>query len=300
MTTIFISYRRDDSRWQARMIYDALRLVLPHERLFMDIDSIPPGADFVETLKRRVGECEVVLALIGPGWIDATDPKTGRRRLDNAFDFVRTEIREALKRGIPVVPVLLDETSMPDAEALPEDLRRLVRRQAEFVQFRTFDADVARLMRKLQVAPDVPPPRVSRKRVSRKKDDKFRLVTTQMRHHVESRTHDHFGFSGYRAAIACLYSRPEGATQNEVNAAAKALGSSQSGYFNMLRQAKHKWKHDVLMWDDPARDGKVYKLVFNPTHSAPRAVDPPPDWKSMNVAKTPPGVKATPYLSRDY
>jgi formylglycine-generating enzyme required for sulfatase activity len=151
MTTIFISYRRDDSRWQARMIYDALRRVLPRERVFMDVDSIPPGADFVETLERWVGACEIMLAVIGPGWIGAADLETGLRRLDNEFDFVRIEIREALRRGIPVVPVLLDEARMPDAKALPDDLTSLARRQAETVRFLSFDADVARLMRKLGV-----------------------------------------------------------------------------------------------------------------------------------------------------
>ena len=56
MTTIFISYRRDDSRYQAHRIYEALRRVLPG-RLFMDIDSIRPGADFVDILERWVGAC---------------------------------------------------------------------------------------------------------------------------------------------------------------------------------------------------------------------------------------------------
>jgi thioredoxin len=152
MKKIFISYRRDDSRWQADRIYKALRDVLPHERLFMDIDSIPPGVDFVATLERWVGECEIMLALIGKEWINAADPRTGQRRLDNPNDFVRIEIREALTRGIPLVPVLLDDAPMPDEVKLPDDLKSLVRRQAEFVQFRTFDADMARLMGKLGVA----------------------------------------------------------------------------------------------------------------------------------------------------
>jgi formylglycine-generating enzyme required for sulfatase activity len=152
MKKVFISYRRHDSRYQARMIYDAFQRALPREHLFMDIDSIPPGADFVEILERWVGECEIMLALIGSGWLHATDPKTRRRRLDNQHDFVRIEIREALKRGIPVVLVLLDDAPMPDANDLPDDLKKLVRRQAEFVQFRTFDEDVARLMRKLGMA----------------------------------------------------------------------------------------------------------------------------------------------------
>src|SRR4029077_10147581 len=135
----------------ARMIYNAFRAVLPRNNVFMDVDSIPLGADFVETLEGWVEKCEILLALIGPGWADAIDPKTSRKRLQNDYDFVRVEIREALKRGIPVVPVLLDGTPMPDPEHLPDDLKRLVRRQAEFVEFRSFDADVERLIKKLGI-----------------------------------------------------------------------------------------------------------------------------------------------------
>jgi hypothetical protein len=100
-----------------------------------------------------------------------------------------------------------------------------------------------------------------------------KLVTPAMRQHVAGRTHDHFGFSGYRAAIARLYERPEGASQDEANEAAAALGSRQRGYFNMLRQAQ-RWGHGVLTWDDGAR-GTIYKLVYATSHSAPRAVAPP-------------------------
>jgi len=149
-TKVFISYRRDDSKYQARMIYHAFERVLGRESVFMDIDSIPPGANFRNILKEWVDRCEVLLALIGPGWIDATDAKTGRRRLDSPSDFVRIEIGEALARGIRVVPVLLDGTPMPDAGLLPGDLKELVDRQAEFVEYRTFDADVARLIKKLR------------------------------------------------------------------------------------------------------------------------------------------------------
>jgi TIR domain len=149
MARVFISYRRNDSKYQARMIYGAFQNVLPRGCLFMDIDSIPPGVDFVETLKSWVHQCEIMLALIGPGWIDATDPKTGRRRLDDPNDFVRVEIREGLARGVPIVPVLLDDAPMPDTEHLPEDMKALVRRQAEFVAYRTFDTDVKRLIKGL-------------------------------------------------------------------------------------------------------------------------------------------------------
>jgi hypothetical protein len=148
---IFISYRRHDTKYQARMIYGAFRKMLPPEDVFMDLDSIPLGADFVEILQGWVNKCEVLVALIGPGWVDAADPKTTRRRLDNEHDFVRIEIGEALKRNIPVVPVLLDGTPMPEAEQLPEPLKTLARRQAEFIDFRTFDPDVERLISRLGV-----------------------------------------------------------------------------------------------------------------------------------------------------
>lgn len=163
---VFISYRRDDSKWQAREIYRALTAVLPRDHVFMDIDSIPPGADFVEVLEGWVEKCDVLLAVIGPGWAEAVDPKTGRRRLENPNDFVRIEIRRALVRGIPVVPVLLDRAPIPDEDQLPDDLKRLTRRQAEFIEHRTVDADVERLIRRLGLregvgAPVVPPPVVA-------------------------------------------------------------------------------------------------------------------------------------------
>jgi addiction module RelB/DinJ family antitoxin len=122
--------------------------------------------------------------------------------------------------------------------------------------------------------------------IQKKEFDMSKLVAPAMRQHVAGRTHDHFGFSGYRAAIACLYARPEGASQDEVNEAAAALGSTQKGYFNMLRQAQ-SWGHRVLTWDDATRE-TVYKLVYEPSHVAPRPVAPPSNWAQMN--QTPPGV----------
>jgi hypothetical protein len=116
-----------------------------------------------------------------------------------------------------------------------------------------------------------------------------------MRHYVSRGAKDHFGFTGFRAAIACLYARQEGATQAEANKAAQELGTSQKGYFNMLHQAR-KWGHRVLAWNDPAR-GKVYKLIYNPNHRGPGDAAPPTDWINMNIPKPPSAV--TPMLWAD-
>jgi hypothetical protein len=156
---VFISYRRDDSKYPAGMIYAAFCKVLPSEHVFMDVNSIPPGANFRKILGDWVAKCDVLLALIGSGWINATDPKTGSRRLDNPSDFVRIEIGEALARDIPVVPVPLDSAPMPDIHFLSDDLRELVDRQAEFVEYRTFDADVDRLIKKLGLTQQTGQPR---------------------------------------------------------------------------------------------------------------------------------------------
>jgi hypothetical protein len=158
---VFISYRRND-HYQARAIHEALCQTLPREHVFMDIDSIPPGRDFRKILKDWVDQCEVLLALISSGWIDESDPNTGRRRLDDRGDFVRIEIGEALARGIPVVPVLIDGTPLPEIDLLPDDLKGLVDRQAEFVEYRTFDTDVKRLIRKLGLSPGVARPNLQR------------------------------------------------------------------------------------------------------------------------------------------
>jgi hypothetical protein len=121
----------------------------------MDVDTIPPGADFVEILEGWVQQCDVLLALIGPNWLNSIDPRTGLRRLDNAEDFVRIEVRGALERQIPVVPILLDATEMPTAADLPDDIKALRRRNAEFVDFRTFDVDVQRLIKRLKIGKNV-------------------------------------------------------------------------------------------------------------------------------------------------
>jgi hypothetical protein len=129
------------------MIFNALQKTNTHA--FYDFDSIPLGKDFKKIIMDQVQKCDVLLALVGRSWATCLDPKTGLRRLDNADDFVRVEIGTALDRGIPVVPVLLDDASLPETDQLPNDLRSLFDRQAEFISFRTFDDDVKRLITKL-------------------------------------------------------------------------------------------------------------------------------------------------------
>jgi TPR repeat protein len=154
MTKIFISYRREDSQYQADRLHAALKPHVADPRdIFIDVDNIPVGVDFVDHLATQVAKCDVLLALIGPGWLNARDPKTGERRLDSADDFVRIEIATALKRGIRVAPVLFDGTPVPAAADLPEDLKLLSRRNGIEIRRASFDADADRMIRGLELAP---------------------------------------------------------------------------------------------------------------------------------------------------
>jgi hypothetical protein len=152
MLQIFISYRRQEASHAAGRLYSELAALVGREHVFMDVDVIPPGMDFVEILEQKVASCDVLLALIGSDWLNAKD-EAGRRRLDRPDDFVRTEIATALDRKIPVVPVLMDGAQMPDAASLPDDLKPLARRQAAVLSHRGFRRDVEQLVEQLTLRP---------------------------------------------------------------------------------------------------------------------------------------------------
>jgi TIR domain len=144
MTKVFINYRRDDSQRESVKIYNRLAEAFGHDNLFLDVAGIPKGDDFVEVLKEALGRCNVLLSLIGPQWLTLKD-SDGNRRIDNAGDLVRLEIREALKRDIRIIPALLEGTRMPTSADLPSDLEALARRNAISISTGTFDADMTTL-----------------------------------------------------------------------------------------------------------------------------------------------------------
>jgi hypothetical protein len=144
---VFISYRRQETAWPARQLYDLLIAELGADRVFKDIDNIEPGADFVERIQSAVGSCQVLLALIGPQWLTVTDA-SGGRRLDDPTDFVRLEVETALNRDdVRVIPILVDNARMPTPRELPTGLAALTHRQA--VEINPVNFDTRRLLRVL-------------------------------------------------------------------------------------------------------------------------------------------------------
>jgi TIR domain len=141
---IFISYRREESRWSARSLHDRLCRDFDPKQIFMDIDAIGLGEDFVKAIETTVAKCDVLIAVIGKNWLTSKDDHGGSR-LGNPEDFVRMEIGTALKREIRVIPVLVDGALLPRATELPDDLKPLVRRNALLITDTSFEGDCQRL-----------------------------------------------------------------------------------------------------------------------------------------------------------
>ena len=139
---IFVSYRRDDSAGHTGRLFDRLVEHFGRERIFMDIDTIEPGEDFVTVIENAVGSCDVLIAVIGRNWLTAG----GTSRLANPNDFVRIELATALRRNIRVIPVLVQRASMPNEQDLPEDLVKLTRRNAIELSDLRWQGDVDQLI----------------------------------------------------------------------------------------------------------------------------------------------------------
>jgi sugar lactone lactonase YvrE len=145
---VFISYRREDTSGYAGRIYDALAERFGEDAVFMDIDTIRPGSDFKEIIAEALGECDVLLALVGHRWLNRIDGTV--RRLDNPDDLVRVELETALRRNITLIPLLVQNTKMPAREELPASLARVATKQAFEISDRRWRADITGLIDELE------------------------------------------------------------------------------------------------------------------------------------------------------
>ena len=149
MDKIFISYRREDSEGFARSLFQSLVAHFGKDHVFMDVEAIGLGMDFVEAIDKSLADCGVLLVLMGKDWAHCSD-SDGTRRLEKPDDFVRIEVAKAIKRKVPVIPVLVKGAPMPKPEELPEELRTLTRRQALELRHERWDSDVDHLSLSLE------------------------------------------------------------------------------------------------------------------------------------------------------
>jgi hypothetical protein len=153
MGGVFINYRSADNPLGAAGIHDALAARFGSDRVFRDCVSLEAGDSYPDAIREALADADVLVAIVGPGWLSLTDPKTGQRLIDRESDWVRRELAWAHERNIRVVPVLLEDTPahavQPAADELPPDIRWFAHVQAfEFSQ-RRFGADLDRLAARL-------------------------------------------------------------------------------------------------------------------------------------------------------
>jgi formylglycine-generating enzyme required for sulfatase activity len=150
MSTVFISYRRENTAGEARALFNDLAARLGENSVFMDVDSIALGRDFRSVLLETTASCDLMLVLIGRNWAAAKDEE-GRVRLANPGDYVRLEIEEALKRDIAVTPVLVQGAHMPTPEDLPAEIRDLAYRNGFELSHSRWESDVGEMVRRLDL-----------------------------------------------------------------------------------------------------------------------------------------------------
>ena len=152
MSGIFISYRREDSAPYAGRLYDRLCAYFGAGQVFMDVDDIPPGANFLAQIEAKVASCDAIVAVIGKSWLTARNVQ-GQLRLSDPGDFVAMEIASALQRNILVIPTLVGGGTMPDRKDLPHELRDLAQRNAVTLNDQDFHRDTDQLIQALEKIP---------------------------------------------------------------------------------------------------------------------------------------------------
>src|SRR6185369_6912999 len=146
---LFVSYRRQDSGANAIGIAQYLEKEFGRKNVYIDVD-MQAGAKFPAVIGERLSECDVMLVLIGPEWLQSTSG-VGNPRLYEPDDWVRLEIATALRQPkITIIPVLVNGAQLPEKNALPDDIRGLLDHQAATVTLAGFRHEMAGLVRDIR------------------------------------------------------------------------------------------------------------------------------------------------------
>jgi TIR domain len=200
MPRVFICYRRDDSLYAALAIYNGLKAKLGEKNVFLDMKGVDAGDDWMDVLSEKVGQCDAFVAVIGKSWLDGSNG----RRLHESGDLVRFEIEKALerKKEVRLIPVLVENASMPRGESLPDSLKSLVRKQAIEISSTRFDSDLQQLLDILAKDNGAPTPEQSRNVAASDAPASSLVLPESVRKEVDSFTTDQQQAAAIYAQIA--------------------------------------------------------------------------------------------------
>lgn len=119
---IFINYRHTDSQHFAEKLLPWLIMRYGINNVFMDYTSIPEFEKFQDFIKYKVLECDIMVSIIGPTWIDHIQQRQARGQTD----FVVMELETAIAANKIIAPICVDGARPPAAEDLPPTLRPIL------------------------------------------------------------------------------------------------------------------------------------------------------------------------------
>jgi hypothetical protein len=130
---VFISYRRDSSASQARLIRS--ELTNRNYKVFLDVADLDRGY-FDETLLTTIAETPSFLLMLAPGSLD---------QCVNENDWLRRELGQAIATKRTIIPIYLAGFSFPPS--LPSDIAELPRHQAVEYSHTLFDATIEKIIK---------------------------------------------------------------------------------------------------------------------------------------------------------
>ena len=256
---IFLSYRRSNSEDVTGRLYDHLERRLGNQAVFKDVDAIPLGADFREVVGEAIRKSNIMLPVIGKGWISASD-EAGRRRLENPADWVRLELELGLQENIRIVPLLLGSAEMPSPNELPESIRKLAFLNATKLRpDPDFKKDVDRLCSKL----GLPTPPRDRDLYNAPSKLKSLLVSSDMRARNFLKLRYTLLFGSPEAIVPVSEKRLSRKSLDELLKRVHHIGLKKLGAIEHIGDELTTLIIPREMQDHLAQDPEVYLIVFH-------------------------------------
>lgn len=143
-SNIFINYRREDSSGYSLAIYNELIKWYDRDMIFKDFNTIEPGEDFSESIENALNSCTILLVLVANNWMDILKKRQEKR---GEPDFVRMEIATALLKGVYTIPIVLNRANILIEDELPDDLKKIAKRQCLDLDPTRFETDILKLVK---------------------------------------------------------------------------------------------------------------------------------------------------------
>lgn len=162
---IFISYRSSDGKDKATALARDLGAVFGDAQVFLDKDDLRGGSRWRDEVQQLLDQRPVLLLLMTPQLLAATDA-AGHLRIADPDDPVRRELADAFEAGAQVIPLLCDGLDAPPlTNALPPPFDQIGERTWRKLRAYDWQGDLQRLVQDLRElgvpAPAAPQPAVA-------------------------------------------------------------------------------------------------------------------------------------------